>query len=458
MPFWPNRKNLQMIKNLLTVILFAALAAGCESANKQEEETTTTADTANTIAGRVELPAPFATESSVQFSNVTGWPAGKTPVAPEGFAVTRFADGLRNPRWIYVAPNGDILVSEATTEPGAVKKVKGAVSGKNKSQNLGNSANRITLFRDKDGDGKFEVRTTFLEGLKQPFGMVVVGKYFYVANTDAIMQFPYDSSATKIAGAGKQILALPAGGYNNHWTRNLLASKDNSKIYVSVGSASNVAEHGLEEEVRRAAIIEINPDGTGERLYGTGLRNPVGMGWAPGTNTLWTAVNERDELGDELVPDYITSVQPGGFYVWPYSYFGQNEDPRMKDKQNPELVKKAIVPDVALGAHTASLGLAFDEQGKLPGKYRYGAFIGQHGSWNHSKLVGYKVVFVPFSNGKPTGAPQDFLTGFVTGEDNKVYGRPVGVAFTKDGAMLVADDAANTIWHIRANANVAAKN
>jgi glucose/arabinose dehydrogenase len=444
-------------KIFIALLLFGFVSA-CKNDKNKEAENITTADTAATAAGQVfNLPAPFATESSVQFSNVTGWPADKSPVAPEGFTVTRFAQNLENPRWIYVAPNGDVLVSEATTEPGAVKKVKGAVSGKNKSQNLGNSANRITLFRDKDRDGIFEVKTTFLEGLNQPFGMLVIGNRFYVANTNALMQYPYDSAATRITGAGKQILALPAGGYNNHWTRNLLASKDNSKIYITVGSASNVAEHGMEEEVRRAAILEINPDGTGERLYGTGLRNPVGMGWAPGTNTLWTAVNERDKLGDELVPDYITSVQPGGFYGWPYSYFGQNEDPRMKDNQKPELVKKAIVPDVALGAHTASLGLAFDEQGKLPGKYRHGAFIGQHGSWNHSKLVGYKVLFVPFSNGKPTGSPQDFLTGFITGEDNKVYGRPVGVAFTKTGAMLVADDAANTIWHISANSNVAAR-
>jgi glucose/arabinose dehydrogenase len=246
-------------------------------------------------------------------------------------------------------------------------------------------------------------------------------------------------------------LELPAGGYNNHWTRNLIAGKDGSKIYVSVGSGSNVAEHGLENEVRRANILEINPDGSGEKIYAGGLRNPVGMAWAPGTNTLWTAVNERDELGDELVPDYITGVKPGDFYGWPFSYFGQHEDPRMKDKQRPDLVKSSIVPDVPLGSHTASLGLAFDEKGAFPPKYKGGAFVGQHGSWNHSKLVGYKVVFVPFSNGRPSGPPEEFLTGFITGKENKVYGRPAGVAFTPNGSLLVADDASNTIWRVSVN-------
>jgi glucose/arabinose dehydrogenase len=339
-------------------------------------------------------------------------------------------------------------VAEASTDANAIKKVKGAISGKNKSQNLGNSGNKVLLFRDKDGDGKFELRTVFVEDLNKPFGMLIIGNSFYVANTDGLLQFPYEPGATKINGTGKKILDLPAGGYNNHWTRNLVANKDNSKIFVAVGSGSNNGENGMENEIRRANILEINPDGTGERIYASGLRNPVGMGWAPGTNTLWTAVNERDALGDDLVPDYITSVKEGGFYGWPYSYFGQHEDPRMKDEQKPELVKKAIVPDVDLGAHTASLGLAFDEKGNMPGAYKGAAFIGQHGSWNRSEFSGYKVVYVPFSNGKPSGRPQDFLTGFLTGEDNKAYGRPVGIAFTQDGAMLVADDAANTIWRV----------
>lgn len=434
----------------LALILLVWMTACKNTGNKDEKQGGEPASATTEAGQELQLPAPYATESSVRFSNVVGWPEGKTPVAPTGFIVKKFAADLNNPRNIYVAPNGDIFVAEASTEPSTTEKVKSTVTGKAKSQNLGNSANRITLFRDTNGDGTFDTRTTFLENLHQPYGMLVIGNSFYVANTDGLMQFPYTPGATKITGAGKKIVDLPAGGYNNHWTRNLLANKDNSKIYISVGSASNVAEHGMKEEIRRANILEVNPDGSGERIYAAGLRNPVGMDWAPGTGVLWTAVNERDGLGDELVPDYITGVQPGGFYGWPYAYFGPNEDPRMKDQQNPELVKKTLVPDVALGSHTASLGLAFDQNGTLPGKYKNGAFIGQHGSWNHSKLVGYKVVFVPFNNGTPAGKPQDFLTGFITGEENKVYGRPVGIAFTNNGAMLVADDAANTIWWVGA--------
>ncbi|HEX8278735.1 MAG TPA: sorbosone dehydrogenase family protein [Segetibacter sp.] len=441
-------------KIFVPVIILSLLVIACRNEPSKKEQNAGREDTVSTLAGQpVELPAPYATKSSTKFSDVIGWPEGKTPLAPEGFTVTKFADDLNNPRWFYIAPNGDILVAEASTDEGAIKKVKGAISGKNKSQNVGNSGNKVVLFRDKDGDGKFELRTTFIENLNKPFGMLIIGNNFYVANTDGLLQFPYRQGATKINGTGKKILQLPAGGYNNHWTRNLIANKDNSKIYISVGSGSNNGENGMENEVRRANILEINPDGSGERIFASGLRNPVGMGWAPGTNTLWTAVNERDELGDNLVPDYITSVKEGGFYGWPYSYFGQHEDPRMKDKQKPELVKKAIVPDVALGAHTASLGLAFDEKGIFPGKFKNAAFIGQHGSWNRSEFAGYKILYVPFSNGKPSGPPQDFLTGFLTGEENKVHGRPVGIAFTQNGAMLVADDASNTIWRVSVNNN-----
>lgn len=443
------RKSYMIRNQAITMFFIVAVAiSSCGSNESKKAENAGKEDTTTTSAGQtVDLPAPFATESAKNFSNVIDWPQGKTPVAPQGFTVTKFADGLRNPRWIYIAPNNDILVAESNTEDDALKKAKSVLSGKSKSQNLGQSANRITLFRDADGDGKYELRTVFLEDLNQPFGMLILNNSFYVANTDGLLQYPYQNGQTKIAGESKKILELPAGGYNNHWTRNLLAGKDGSKIYVSVGSGSNVAEHGLENEIRRANILEINPDGSGEKVYASGLRNPVGMAWAPGTNTLWTAVNERDELGDELVPDYITSVKSGGFYGWPYSYFGQHEDPRMKDKQRPDLVKKAIIPDVPMGSHTASLGLAFDEKGAFPGKYKGGAFVGQHGSWNHLKLVGYKVVFVPFSNGKP-GQPEDFLTGFLTGEEDKVYGRPVGVTFTSNGSLLVADDASNTIWRV----------
>ncbi|KAB7730496.1 sorbosone dehydrogenase family protein [Rudanella paleaurantiibacter] len=393
-----------------------------------------------------ELPAPG--ESNKRFSNVIGWPEGKTPTAPAGFAVTEFARDLVNPRWMYVAPNGDVLVAEANTEKKGAKRATAVVTGQNKSQRFDESANRITLLRDTNGDGKPDLRKTFVDNLNQPFGMLIQGDYFYVANTDGILRFPYKTGQTSLTGSGTKIKELPAGGYNNHWTRNLLGSPDGKKIYVSVGSGSNVGENGMEHEVKRAAIWEINPDGSGERMYAEGLRNPVGMAWYPGSQTLYTAVNERDELGDELVPDYLTSVKEGGFYGWPYAYFNQIEDPRRKGER-PDLVKKTITPDVALGAHTASLGLAFYDKTKFPQKYHNGAFIGQHGSWNRTEFSGYKVVFVPFSNGKPSGNPEDFLTGFIA-NDKDVYGRPVGVTPLPDGSILVADDAGNRIWRVAA--------
>ena len=440
-----------IIALICTTALFAA-SCGSNEEEKNKQENAGKGDTVATNTNQtVDLPAPYATKSSTKVSNVIGWPRGKTPIAPAGFTVTKFAGGLDNPRWIYIGPNGDIFVSEASTEKNVVKQVKTIVSGKAKAGNTNGSADRIVMLRDANHDGVPEVKTTFLEDLNQPFGMLILGNTFYVANTDGLLQFPYQPGQTKITGKGKKILNLPAGGYNNHWTRNLLAGKDGKKIYVTVGSGSNAGEHGMDNEVRRANILEINPDGSGEKIYGSGLRNPQGMGFAPGTNTLWTSVNERDELGDDLVPDFLTSVKEGGFYGWPYSYWGQHEDPRLKDKQQPDLVKKAIVPDVSLGAHTASLGLAFDEKEAFPGKYKGGAFIGQHGSWNRSQLVGYRVAFVPFKNGKPTGKVEDFLTGFITGHETDVYGRPVGVAFNTDGSLLVADDAGNTIWRVSAN-------
>ncbi len=431
--------------------LVIPIAWSCNSNQSKKAENTTPADTVTTITrDTVQLPEPYATKSTANFSNVKEWPQDKTPVAPAGFTVSRFADTLKNPRWIYIGPNGDIFVAESSTEKGGIKSaVKNAISGKSKSQNSEASANRITIFRDTDHNGIPEVRNVFLTGLNQPLGMLILNNSFYVANTDGLMQFPYKEGQTSITGKGKKILELPAGGYNNHWTRNLLAGKDGKKIYITVGSGSNVAEHGIANEVRRANILEINPDGTGEKIYASGIRNPVGLEYAPGTNVLWTSVNERDELGDELVPDYLTGVKEGGFYGWPYAYFGSHEDPRLKG-QAPDLVKKTIVPDVSLGAHTASLGLAFDEKKNFPGKYAGGAFIGQHGSWNRSQLSGYKVVFVPFKNGKPTGPMEDFLTGFITGQDKDVFGRPAGVAFTQDGSLLVADDAGNTIWRVAA--------
>ena len=405
-------------------------------------------DTASFQLANDTLPPPYATKSVKNYSKVLGWPDDRSPSAPAGFKVTKFATSLQNPRWLYVTPNGDVLVSEANTEAKGIKKVTEKISGKAESKNTSESANRITLLRDKDNDGSPEVQQVLLRDLNQPFGMLVIGNLLYVANTDGVLQFPYNAGQTQIKAEGKKIVNLPAGGYNNHWTRNIIANADTSKIYIAVGSASNIAEHGMENEVRRANILEVNLDGTGERIFASGLRNPVGMCLRPGTNDLWTVVNERDELGDDLVPDYLTQVKNGGFYGWPYAYFGPNEDPRLKGQER-DLVSKTIVPDVALGAHTASLGLAFYDKQSFPTKYRGGAFVAQHGSWNRSELSGYKIVFVPFKNGRP-GAPEDFLTGFIADmAENEVYGRPVGIAVLPDGAMLVADDASNVIWKIQ---------
>ncbi|MBF9237017.1 sorbosone dehydrogenase family protein [Hymenobacter sp. BT683] len=438
-----------------TNLLLAGLGllVACGGPSKQEKQAaaaTTPAQTVTTPAvDSLRLPAPYTTKSVSNRVNIEPWPAGKTPTAPAGFVVAEYAAEMQSPRWIYVTPNGDVLVAESSTVPTTTPRKVVAKLNLDKSKSLRpSSANRITLFRDTNKDGRPDVRTTFAAGLNQPFGMLVLGNFFYVANTDGVLRFPYQPGATRITGEGQKILGLPAGGYNNHWTRNLLANADGSKIYVSVGSGSNVQENGPENEVRRANILQINPDGSGEKIYAAGLRNPVGMDWAPGTNTLWTAVNERDELGDELVPDYLTSVREGGFYGWPYAYFGQNEDPRRKGER-PDLVQKTLVPEVPLGAHTASLGLAFYDQTAFPAKYHNGAFIGQHGSWNRSAFSGYKVVFVPFANGKPSGPPEDFLTGFLAGGDSKnAYGRPVGVTVLPDGSMLVADDAADRIWRV----------
>ena len=440
---------------LLASLGLLAACSGPSTQEKQEAATTTPAQTVTTpVATAVKLPTPYATKSASNRVEIVPWPAGRTPTAPAGFTVAEYAGKMDSPRWIYVAPNGDVLVAEASTIPMSAMKKVAAKLELDKSRSLrSTSANRITLFRDTNKDGKADVHTTFLANLSQPFGMLVLGNWFYVANTDGVLRFPYKPGATKITGPGQRILDLPKGGYNNHWTRNLLASPDGSKIYVTVGSSSNVQEHGAEEEVRRANILQINPDGTDEKVYASGLRNPIGMGWLPGTHKLWAVVNERDELGDELVPDYLTSVQQGGFYGWPYSYFGQNADPRRKNER-PDLVKKALVPDVPLGAHVAALGLAFYDKTAFPAKYRNGAFIGEHGSWNRAAFSGYKVVFVPFANGKPSGPPKDFLTGFLAGGDSKqAYGRPVGVATLPDGSLLVADDAADKIWRVSAAVN-----
>jgi glucose/arabinose dehydrogenase len=402
------------------------------------------------------LPKPNATKSVANYSNVIGWQNGNMPIAPKGFVVSQYATGFQNPRWMYLAPNGDVLVAESNSNFTLIEKAGAVIKGVSKSDDLAHSADRITLLRDTNKDGIPDLKDTLLtatNGINQPFGMLIIGNWLYVANTDAVVRFPYKTGQTKITDPGEKLINLPAGkGFRNnrHWTRNIISNATNTKIYVSVGSSTNVAENGIEKERLRACILEMNPDGSGMRVYASGLRNPVGMAWAPGTKTLFTAVNERDELGDDLVPDYLTSVRPGGFYGWPYSYYGNHVDTRVKD-QRPDLVKRAIVPDVDLGSHTASLGLAFYTKKAFPAQYQGGAFIAQHGSWNRSVLAGYRVVYVPFKKGKPGGRPQEFLTGFVADlAADKVYGRPVGVVVLPDGSLLVTDDAGNTIWRVAA--------
>jgi glucose/arabinose dehydrogenase len=404
------------------------------------------------VGPKPTLPPPKPAETK-RFSTVGKWPAGAVPKVAPGFKVQLFADELVSPRWIYVLPNGDILVAEASTKPKPPEKPEDKEKQDllRQAGNIRPSADRITLLRDANKDGVVDARSIFREGMNQPFGMLLLKDQFYVANTDAIFRFPYKTGQTKLEVSGKKILDLPAGGYNNHWTRNLVANAEGTKIYVSVGSASNAAEDGMEAERRRANILEINPDGSGERIFASGLRNPNGMDWQPNTKTLWTVVNERDNLGDDLVPDYLTRVREGGFYGWPYSYFGKNIDPRVKE-QRADLVSKAIVPDYALGSHTASLGMVFYKSDAFPQRYRGGVFVGQHGSWNRSEFSGYKVIFVPFENGRPVTPAEDFLTGFLAGPNTgKTNGRPVGVAVDNTGALLVADDTGGVVWRVSAS-------
>jgi glucose/arabinose dehydrogenase len=388
------------------------------------------------------LPAPGRRLiPTVHTAAAKGWAAGETPRPAPGMHVNAFASGLDHPRWIYVLPNGDALVAEtnAPERPEEGKGVKGFFM-KRVMKHVGAavpSANRITLLRDADGDGIAETRTVFLEGLNSPFGMALVGNDLYVANTDAVIRFPYQPGATRITAPGAKLSDLPAGARNHHWTKNILASRDGKKLYATVGSNSNAAENGIDAEEGRAAIWEIDLATGEKRLFATGLRNPNGMGWEPLSGALWAVANERDELGSDLVPDYLTSVKDGGFYGWPYSYYGAHVDPRV-EPQRPDLVAKAIKPDYALGNHVAALGLAFAGGG---------AFVGQHGSWNRRPLSGYDVVFVPFANGRPSGQPVEVLGGFID-DEGKARGRPVGVALDKRGALLVADDVGNVIWRL----------
>ena len=397
-----------------------------------------------------ELPAPqHPLLPTIKIAQAVGWAAGEAPKPAPGFAVKAFATGFDHPRWIEVLPNGDILVAQSSTEKTKVTGVTSLVQNETQQAAgaIHDSADTIDLLRDTNGDGIADQKFVLVAGLFQPFGMAFTNDTLYVANTDEVVAFPYKLGETKITAKPRSVLKLPYyAPENHHWTRSLLASKDGKKLYVTVGSDSNIGEKGMDVEKGRATVWEVGTDGKGARIFASGLRNANGLSWEPKTNALWVVVNERDVLGDDLVPDYMTSVKPGAFYGWPYSYWGKHVDDRVKP-QRPDLVAKAIAPDYALGAHTASLGLAFYQGKLLPAHYQGGAFIGQHGSWNRSQLAGYKVIFVPFTNGKPSGPIEDVLTGFV-GDDGKARGRPVGVAIDKEGGLLVADDVGNVIWRV----------
>ncbi|AWY40576.1 sorbosone dehydrogenase family protein [Pseudomonas putida] len=399
------------------------------------------------------LPEPNKTLfPTMNIAPAIGWPQGAKPVAASGTQVAAFADGLDHPRWLYVLPNGDILVAEtnAPPKPDDNKGLKGWITKKVMSRaGAGTpSPNRITLLRDSDHDGIAETRTVFLENLNSPFGMTLVGNDLYVADTDRLLRFHYENGDTVIKSPPIKVIDLPGGTLNHHWTKNVIASKDGSKLYVTVGSNSNVGENGLDKEEGRAAIWEVDRATGKHRIFASGIRNPNGLAWEPSSGALWTAVNERDEIGSDLVPDYITSVKDGGFYGWPYSYYGQHVDVRV-EPQNPQLVAKAIAPDYAVGPHTASLGLSFAEGNRLPAQFKEGAFVGQHGSWNRKPHSGYKVIFVPFSAGKPVGPPVDVLSGFLNDKE-EAMGRPVGVVIDQQGDLLVADDVGNKVWRVSA--------
>ena len=405
------------------------------------------AQTSPPVLGLKTQAEPYATASVVNHPKTIGWPDGRKPVAPRGYEVIKFAGGLDYPRQALLLPNGDMLVAEARTKPklDAEPEVQ---RGQALSKTTGFSANRITLLRDADRDGVAEQRFVLIEGLNQPFGMQYANGRLYVANTDGVVSVPFSPGQTRVTATPQPLVSLPAGGYNNHWTRNLLLSPDARTLYVSVGSASNVGEHGMDEEKRRAAILAIDLRSGRERLYASGLRNPVGMAWAPGSNTLWAAVNERDQLGDDIAPDYLVGVRDGGFYGWPYSYYGK-QDPRHANTKR-ELLATTLLPDVAVGPHAAALGVAF---AKGTSAAQQVAYVARHGSWNRSAFIGYDVLAVPFANGRPTAAPQPFLTGFVANEKTgEVYGRPVSVQTRDDGAIFVVDDAGDTVWLVRRTA------
>ena len=429
--------------SILASALLAIVAASCAQKSELAPE----------IVSGTEPPLPQPDKAllpTVKVAPAVGWKAGEAPTPAQGMQVKAFATGLEHPRWLYVLPNGDVLVAETNrppTEDSPENPIRAAFmkQAMEKAGATVPSPDRITLLRDKDGDGVAETKSVLLSNLFSPFGMSLVGDRLYVANADAIVSVPYKAGDTQISTAPRKLADLPGAPRNHHWTKSLLASSDGSKFYVGVGSNSNAAEHGMEIEANRAAILEVDAKTGASRVYASGLRNPVGLAWGPG-GKLYTVVNERDELGNDLVPDYLTSVQEGAFYGWPWSYYGHNVDTRVKP-ENPGMVAKAIPPDYALGPHVASLGLAFSKGDKMPPQWRDGAFVGLHGSWNRDPQSGYKVVFVPFAGGKPQGEQQDVLTDFLDAQGN-ARGRPVGVAFAKDGALLVADDVGNVVWRV----------
>ncbi|WP_339433702.1 MULTISPECIES: PQQ-dependent sugar dehydrogenase [unclassified Pseudomonas] len=426
----------------LVIALAGGLAACGESSSLQVSDGT---------GPSPKLPEPNKTLiPTVNIAPAVGWPDGAKPTAAAGTQVAAFAEGLDHPRWLYVLPNGDVLVAEtnAPPKPDDSSGIRGWIMKKvmGKAGAGVPSANRITLLRDADHDGVAETRTVFVQNLNSPFGMTLVGNDLYIADTDRLLRLHYETGATEIKTQPIKVTDLPGGTLNHHWTKNVIASKDGSKLYVTVGSNSNVGENGLDREEGRAAIWEVDRATGDHRIFASGIRNPNGLAWEPSSGALWTAVNERDEIGSDLVPDYITSVKDGGFYGWPFSYYGQHVDVRVSP-QNLDLVAKAIVPDYAVGPHTASLGLTFAEGNTLPAQFKEGAFIGQHGSWNRKPHSGYKVIFVPFTGGKPNGKPVDVLTGFLDKDENAL-GRPVGVVIDQQGGLLVADDVGNKVWRV----------
>ncbi len=427
------------MRAILTSVLAVAALTGCTQGSS---------DPFVGFGADPKLPGPkTGLIPTLNARDAVGWPEGVKPVAPAGFTVTRFAT-VDHPRWLLVLPNGDVLAAQSATEAKPAKGIQGFVANllQKKAGAAKPSPNKITLLRDADGDGVAEVQTVFAQNLKRPFGMTLVGDQLYVANEDAIVRLPYAEGQTQAGGAAVKVFDLPGGPINHHWTKNVVASPDGTKLYATVGSNSNIGDNGMEAETGRAAVWEFPVAGGAGRVYASGLRNPNGLDFEPVTGAIWTAVNERDMLGDDLVPDYMTSLKDGGFYGWPYSYYGQNVDARVKPPR-PDLVAKAIKPDYALGPHTASLGLTFYRGDAFPAHYKGGVFIGQHGSWNRKPVNGYRVVFIPFANGKPSGPPEAFLTGFLNAKD-EAQGRPVGVIVDKRGALLVADDSGDAIWRV----------